>query len=66
MSPDAKEAYRIVRTILVPSAWFSPRNWIIWPPEMGSVGLNDGGLELSYPVVKSTTFVIVRPASSVG
>lgn len=58
--------YRVVRTIFVPLALLSALNWIMCPEDKGNDGLYDGGFLVSYPVVRSMTPVIVRPAISRG
>ena len=52
----------VVSVILVPSALFSARNWIIWPEDNGREGLYVGGFALSYPRVRSRTLVMVKLA----
>jgi hypothetical protein len=66
LSLENTATYRVVRTILVPSEILSALNWIICPEDNGSEGLYVGGFVVSYPMVKSTTLVMVRPAISRG
>ena len=56
--------HRIVNVMAAPSVMESPaRNVIICPPDIGSEGVNVGGLEESYPksVVRSRMLLILSP-----
>ena len=57
---------RVVSTIFVRPSAACARNWIMCPDESGSAGEYEGAFALSYPVVRSTTRVIARPAMCVG
>ena len=59
-------AYLVVNVILVFPSGDSALNWIICPEERGKEGLNVGGLEVSYPIVRSCTLLMVSPASVGG